>query len=64
MTEITLTDNKLKELLKLALTEVLQEQRELFAEVVLSCSSFKLGIQEAETLCWFGASRKFKCITA
>lgn len=35
MTEITLTDSKLKELLKLALTEVLQEQRELFAEVVL-----------------------------
>lgn len=35
MTEVTLTDSKLKELLKLALTEVLQEQRELFAEVVL-----------------------------
>lgn len=35
MTEITLAETKLKELLKLALTEVLQEQRELFAEVVL-----------------------------
>lgn len=35
MTEMTFTDSKPKELLKLALTEVLQEQRELFAEVVL-----------------------------
>ncbi len=35
MTELTLTESKLKDLLKVALTEVLQEQRELFAEVVL-----------------------------
>lgn len=35
MTELTLADSKLKELLKVALTEVLQEQRELFAEVMM-----------------------------
>lgn len=35
MTELMLTDSKLKELLKVALTEVLQEQRELFAEVMM-----------------------------
>jgi hypothetical protein len=35
VSELTLTDSKLKELLKVALTEILQEQRELFAEVVL-----------------------------
>lgn len=35
MTELTLTENKLKDLLKVALTEVLQEQRELLTEVVL-----------------------------
>lgn len=35
MAELTLTDSKLKELLKVALTEVLQKQRELFAEVVI-----------------------------
>ena len=35
VSELILTDSQLKELLKVALTETLQEQRDFFAEVVL-----------------------------
>jgi hypothetical protein len=52
MAEFTLADNQLKELLKVALVEVLQEQKDLFSDLVaeaLEEIALAKAIEEGET---------------
>jgi antitoxin YefM len=52
MTEITLDESKLKELLKVAIVEVFQEQKELFSDLlveVIEEIALEKGIREGET---------------
>jgi hypothetical protein len=52
MAEFTLADNQLKELLKVALVEVLQEQKDLFSDLVAEAIeeiALAKAIEEGET---------------